>query len=247
MRIIRHPSDRPKPQRSDVMIPHKATVKKKTEHRPQVMICLDIGQATDHTARCVFLFQPWLQGPDDTAILNPHFPIKCIELHQYPIHTKYTNIVSETEEVYNRLSSWKRKKDGEIEKTDKVVIIDNGQAGRAVAEMFNVFSPIRINITGGYKPNYDEDTAAFNIPKADLVGAMQFGMQSGRMQFLKGLKFAPILIKEFANFKMKPTAAGNVQFEARVGENDDLLLSAALGAWWVFDKKLVGKPLLWIS
>lgn len=98
---------------------------------------------------------------------------------------------------------------------------------------------IPVTITGGQVAHAapDEKGGGFSVPKKDLVGALQVLLTSGRLRIepVPGTslaKWAPILQREFENFRVKITAHANETYEAwREREHDDLVLAVALACW----------------
>jgi hypothetical protein len=88
-----------------------------------------------------------------------------------------------------------------------------------------------ISITGG---NQVTQPAPYqlNVPKRDLITALQVAMQNGEFLIANGLKLGKVLEKEMLNFKVKISLSGHDSYEAwREKDHDDLVLSAAMAAW----------------
>jgi hypothetical protein len=66
-----------------------------------------------------------------------------------------------------------------------------------------------------------------------LVSATAVVMQAGRLRISTGLKLAPVLAEELANFKMKINlATGHDPYESwRERVHDDCVLSVVMGLW----------------
>ncbi|VVB72974.1 Uncharacterised protein [uncultured archaeon] len=92
--------------------------------------------------------------------------------------------------------------------------------------------PIAVSIHGGANVSREGDN--WKPPKRDLVGTLQVLLQSGRFRVSNKLKLGPILQAEMMNFKVKidPVTAHDSYSAWRDNEHDDLVLSAALDAWW---------------
>ncbi len=87
-----------------------------------------------------------------------------------------------------------------------------------------------ISITGGREVTRDGDV--YNVPKRDLVSALQVAFQNGDLKIARGLPESETLVNELTNFRVKISASGHDQYEAwREGIHDDLVLSAAMGVW----------------
>jgi len=55
---------------------------------------------------------------------------------------------------------------------------------------------------------------------------------------------APVLLKEFQDFRVTFTSAGHAIFNARQGQHDDLVLAVSLAVWGASQPPPV-KPLFW--
>jgi hypothetical protein len=97
-------------------------------------------------------------------------------------------------------------------------------------------SHVGVTITAG---NQERGT---NVPKRNLVSALQVAFSTGRLKIASGLDLAPVLKEELRNFRMKINlATGHDSYEAwREGEHDDLVLAAALAVWAADRKGRVG-------
>jgi hypothetical protein len=117
---------------------------------------------------------------------------------------------------------------------DKAVVIDITGVGRPVWDLMqnNGFrnSINGITITGGN--SVMRDGCFYNVPKRDLISALQVAFQNGTLKIAAGLPESDTLVKELTNFKVKININGHDQYEAwREGIHDDIVLSAAMGMW----------------
>jgi len=114
------------------------------------------------------------------------------------------------------------------------LVLDQTGVGQAVSDMFYDRLPelgdipiVPVTITGGERQH------AFNVPKKDLVSAVQVALGTERLKIAGRLEHAATLRKELENFKIKVNLRGHEQFEAwRERDHDDLVLSVALAVWW---------------
>jgi hypothetical protein len=74
----------------------------------------------------------------------------------------------------------------------------------------------------------------FSVPKRDLAGVLQLLLGHRQLTVAPGLPLASALVKEMGTFTVKVNVAtGAESFEAwRERDNDDLVLSVAMGVWW---------------
>ena len=117
----------------------------------------------------------------------------------------------------------------------QVLAVDQTGVAHPVLDSLRKAKPharmVPILITSGNKVNRN-DRGGFNVPKKDLVGALQLLLQSGRLQIAADLPLADVLVKELTNFHVKITVHANAVYEAwREGLNDDCVLATACAAW----------------
>ena len=122
----------------------------------------------------------------------------------------------------------------ELGRARKTVVIDITGVGRPVWDLLTragINAALRgIAITGGNTVHRDGNIS--NVPKRDLVSALQVAFQNGELKIARGLPEAETLVKELTNFKVKINVNGHDQYEAwREGIHDDIVLSAAMGVW----------------
>lgn len=190
----------------------------------------DLGQSNDFTSLSV---TEWTSDPRLFNIRG---------LQRFPLGTPYPVIVDRTIEIWEGLGS-------------PSLVIDATGVGRAVLDLYydRGVTPIAVTITGGdiaksraqvaeetkkkegmiYSPSLRE-RLTWNVPKRDLVSAMNVAFQQKQVKISGNLPDAKTLIDEMMNFRMKFTAAGHDTYEAwREGIHDDLVLAVALPIWWV--------------
>ena len=117
---------------------------------------------------------------------------------------------------------------------EKAVVIDLTGVGRPVWDLMrnNGFDGKMngIQITGG--KDVTSERRIYNVPKRDLITALQVAFQNGQLKIARNLPEAETLIKELTNFKVKISVSGHDTYEAwREGIHDDIVLSAAMGVW----------------
>lgn len=102
-------------------------------------------------------------------------------------------------------------------------------AGRDVLDIFRPLQPainariVPIQIHGGYE--VVRNSRGFNIPKRELVLAVQAALQTNRLVVSKKLSEANLLVTELQNFRAQISDTGRDTFEARSGAHDDLVLA----------------------
>lgn len=177
-------------------------------------------------------------------------------LKRWQLGTKYTAIVrdvgtivtaldaeerQEHEEYLRKLSPYQRQQH-ELDPSTWPKIIrlaaDATGVGQPIMELLHDAKadgklPCRVTavtITGGHRVTGLPDE--LNVPKRDLVGAMKVLLQTRRLKISNKLPEGEVLAKELENFETEITLSANETFGAwREGQNDDLVLAAALAAW----------------
>ncbi len=199
----------------------------------QFYIGVDLGQSKDYTAITI-MEQNYHYKSIHTKI--PIYNIRHLE--RIALGTSYPKIVYRLEVLLQK---------PEIYHAQKVMLIDQTGVGQAVVDMMrqsDIKNVIGINITGGSSVN--EIEGGFNVPKKELVAALQILIQSERIKIAKELEFADILKQEILNFRVKlDERTGHESFEAwRADEHDDLVLSTAISAWYAFREEPKTKTFL---
>lgn len=190
---------------------------------------LDLGQGTDNSALAVVervLVLPAGVGIGDFwRRQDLHGPHLREELHvrhliRWELGTPYPSVVADVARMMRAPSM-----------DDGMLLLDGSGVGRAVrdmfrdawtAEPFGVFAPIAVTSTGGLKRN------GWNVPKRDLMAAIQVRLQTGTLKVAAGLLLADQLERELGSFRQKISAAGNATFEVqrKAGEGHGDLVSA---------------------
>ena len=116
----------------------------------------------------------------------------------------------------------------------RTMVIDTTGCGKPVWDMLaraGISATLKgITITGGNTVH--RDGSMYNVPKRDLVAALQVAFQNGELKIARGLPLADTLVTELMHFKVKININGHDQYEAwREGVHDDIVLSAAMGVW----------------
>ena len=214
--------------------------------QPKYFAGLDLGQLSDYTALAILEHV----GPGERATL-PEQTFHVRHLHRYPLGTSYPAIVDDVARLFDLPPL-----NGEV-----VLSVDATGVGVAVMDLFkqatrwpNVVGhtidgapfyapPHRpklrlkrlhpITITGGDQVH--RDGRAYRVPKRDLVGAVQVGLQGMGLKIAPELEFAETLTRELRDFRVRVSLAGHDSYgvadEWRQGQHDDLVLAVSLAAW----------------
>lgn len=194
------------------------------EHR--FFVGIDIGQINDWTAISVIesiAAVPVLQGLHHSQIADAKAAAKTVptrldlvHLERIPLGTVYPRQV----EMICRLLR-------EPSLRDAATYLDATGVGFGPFQMLRaegVRNLHGIKITGS-AGRATRTADGWNVGKAELVNAVQIEMQTGRLQFAPGLEDAPRLAHEMKQFRSSRTPLGHQTFNARDGQNDDLVLS----------------------
>jgi hypothetical protein len=115
-----------------------------------------------------------------------------------------------------------------------VCVMDITGLGRPVYDMMvsaGVSPVVGVCITGGHAVSQTE--SGFNVPKRELVGALQRYIQEGRLKVAAALPDADELRDQMLSFRSKISAQGVETYEALTeAEHDDLVISVALPLWF---------------
>jgi len=186
---------------------------------------VDLGQSNDPTAIAI-IEKEFVPGggargqqkiPDSTKYILRH-------LERLPLGLSYMAQVGYVGSVMGRPP---------ISNTEgSRLVIDHTGAGRPVFDMFTHagLAPVGITITGGDQVN--SDGSRYRVPKSLLVSTLQAMLHGGQLEIAGDLPDLAALKGELQNFRVNFTAIGNMQFEARSGHHDDLVLAIAIALWY---------------
>lgn len=147
-----------------------------------------------------------------------------VDIRRWPLNTPYPQIVADVEElrVMPLLA-------------EAALVVDGTGVGRGIVDLFRANRTRRIVpvlITSGAHAHQDEQ-GYWCVPKRELVGTVQLGLQAGTLKVSPALEHAKTLLHELTMFQAKITDAANVVTGAwREGQHDDLVLALALAQWW---------------
>jgi hypothetical protein len=191
---------------------------------------VDLGQSHDPTAICV-LETKTADIPSMTLPYHVPYWRKKVEEYQKPFNVVHLERLplgmSYPEQVLFVASLIAREP---LKSPD--VYIDYTGVGRPVYDLFKaarVPNIIGISITAGKDPQ--RTNTGWSVPKNILVSGVQAKLHTGQLKVAAGLLDAPVLLKEFQDFRVTFTSAGNAIFNARQGQHDDLVLAVSLAVW----------------
>ena len=204
---------------------------------------LDLGQSNDYSA-CAILEQelklpqympmqtsrsiikgPFIHPPEPItpSVIDNTYLLRYLK--RFKLGTPYPYIVQHVFELMQ---------EPELVRYGRL-IVDKTGVGAPVVDMLKAkkLRPIAIVITGGYHVTTRPGTNEYHVPKADIVSAFAILYHSKRLRMSGKLEEIETLHKEVMNFGYKIHEHGYVSYGAEgAGENDDLVLSVALPAWY---------------
>jgi hypothetical protein len=178
---------------------------------------LDLGQRSDYSALSL------LEASGEGSATMCH----CRFLRRWKLNTSYPAIAEDVRQLCQREP---------LINNRPSLCIDSTGVGLGVLDIFLELKPainaciIPIQIHGGFEVVLARQ--GYNVPKRELVSAIQAALQTGRLQVSSKLSEASLLITELQNFRAEISETGRDTFEARAGAHDDLVLSVAMATWY---------------
>jgi hypothetical protein len=184
---------------------------------------LDLGQATDFSALVVLrtlLAEPAVTSDSCAPLYEvPH-------LQRFPRGMAYPKLVAS---VLGLLATPALQ--------GSVLVVDRTGVGRAVTDMLTASvhagtscSVCAVTITSGQAVKR-ADAGGLQVPKKDLVLALEGLVRGHRLSIASSLPTAPVLIRELGSFRRTMSKHGRLAFGASGKGHDDLVLALALAGW----------------
>jgi len=196
----------------------------RAKHGRDFIIGVDLGQARDYTAICILERFEELTGEAAKGRWTTAVRYAMPHLERPPLGTSYPDITERLKEMIAGLPDHKRLK----------IVVDRTGCGRPVVDLMRKekLSVIPVTITAGGSVT-GSVFGGYNVPKRELVSNLAIIFQANRLTIARALPEAAQLVEELQNFKIKVTLAGNDTYEAwRESDHDDLVLAAAMAAWY---------------
>lgn len=200
-------------------------------------LCADLGKLQDYTAISIInefeRFEvPPVSGLTVTAIRHRRTGDVRYELpflQRLPLGTDYVSQVRTIQRLHAELTR-------KCKPTPRLVIDATG-VGQPVADMFRGqgLNPIEVWFSGGNKPT--RRAHGWNVPKADIISALQRAIGRQELKIAAGIPEAPTLFEEAARMQAKQNPSGYVRYSHREDEHDDLVLSVGIGLWVAYHWK----------
>ncbi len=194
------------------------------KHGRDFIVGVDLGQARDYTAICILERFEKLTGVAEKGRWTTRVRYEMPYLERPSLGTSYPAIIDRLKSLIARLPPHERHR----------VLVDRTGCGRPVVDLMRKekleIVPVTIAFSGSVSGG---SYFGFTVPKRDLVSNLAILLQSDRLKIPRKLPEAPAMIEELQNFRIKFTRAGNDTYEAwRESDHDDLVLAAAMAAWF---------------
>ena len=186
---------------------------------------VDIGQVNDSTTIAVLerfravprrnLYRTLIEEARREALLTPH-RLDLVHMQRIALGTPYPQQVEILRELLTRPTL--RGAPTYLDATG--VGLGPYQMLRA-AGLRNLRS---IKITGS-TAEAKRQPDGWNVGKAELVNAVQIEMQTGRLRLGRDVPNVRELVHEMKEFRTRQSVSGNLSFNAREGQHDDLVLA----------------------
>jgi hypothetical protein len=177
---------------------------------------LDLGQVGDFSALCITE-----RVAGQTAREPARYRLQ--KIRRFDLGTPYTAVCERVAQVFSVPPL-----------AGTVLAVDGSGVGRALVDMLRrQHTKARLEpivITGGHNSSRGAD-GYFHVPKKDLVAVLHVVLGSGRLEVASDLPERQLLLKELRDFKVYVTKSANEIYEAREGQNDDLVLAVAMAIW----------------
>jgi hypothetical protein len=192
---------------------------------------LDLGQSADYTALAIVqsVKETNEEGRLKTALHLRH-------LERYPLRTPYTDVADGVAALMRSDTLNRDEYDPSrhrVAKPKSELLVDKTGVGVAVTDLLKErgLKFTSVTIHGGEKVTRAK--GAYNVPKLDLVAALEVPFHAQTLKVAEGLRLWGALREELQNFRRKVNAkTAHASFEHwRESDHDDLVLAAALACW----------------
>jgi hypothetical protein len=198
---------------------------------------LDLGQSNDYTALAVIQ----KVATYDRTTGKHDFELHLRHLERYPLKTPYTQIADHVRDLLKGPPFKGEVLEGDPgvfvkrRKVQTELIVDQTGVGTAVTDMLTERGLVWIGVTiiGMGQKVHTSGLRRYNVPKADLVAALEVPFHTGKLKIAEGIDLWPVLRNELLTFRRKQnTITAHISYEHwRESEHDDMVLAAALACW----------------
>jgi hypothetical protein len=192
---------------------------------------LDLGQSADYTALAVVE-----SGKEVSEEREARTFLHLRHLERYPLRTPYTAVADGVATLMRSKVLGRDEYDplrGCVAKPKLELLVDRTGVGVAVTDLLKErgLQFTAVTIHGG--ESVTRSKGAYNVPKLDLVAALEAPFHTEILKVAEGLELWDALREELQNFRRKVnTKTAHASFEHwRETDHDDLVLAAALACW----------------
>ena len=211
--------------------------------KSRLVMGVDVGKEVDPTAICVIEkcngvidhgsdYERHTNQTEALGLQKKAERWRVVHMERIPLKTKYGEVIRH---IAGLLATPQLQADPDENRSAGELVIDAGGAG-GVAEMFidNGLKPISVIIRGGLDTNW-KGRNRFTVAKEELIGLLDARLNHDRfpLTFSTQLTEAEAFKAEIADFRRNVSGAGRMQYEARQGRHDDMILSVALAVWFL--------------
>jgi hypothetical protein len=200
---------------------------------------LDLGQSSDYTALAV------VQGVKEVSEERPRkisSSLHLRHLERYPLRTPDSAIADGVAALMRSEPLGGHEYDPSRRRTARTrseLFVDKTGVGAGVTDLLKAKGILftAITIHGGEKVH--RENGAYNVPKKDLVAALEVPFDTGTLKVAEGLSLWPTLKEELLNFRRKQNQkTAHVSYEHwREGDHDDLVLACAMACWGAMSRR----------
>jgi hypothetical protein len=202
------------------------------------VLAVDLGQSSDPTALSILQHQVGVidsnsdyQRHTNTGQI-PQTDAKRINvkyLERLKLGTTYPDVIEHIAGLLQQPPLC-----GDDSNDPATLVVDDSGVGRPVSDLLidRGLRPIRVTIVPG-AGTVCVGTDTWHVSKQILVSTVDAMLHIGTLRFAAELSDAPAMKEELKNFRRKLSEAGRASYAARSGQHDDMVLSVAIGCWWL--------------
>jgi hypothetical protein len=201
---------------------------------------LDLGQSADYTALAIVQVVKEVDFEEKPGKIKSYLHLRHLE--RYPLRTPYTTIADGVSALMRSEELNRYEHDpsrGRTARAKTQLFVDKTGVGAGVTDLLKAkglyFTPITIH--GGEKSHREH--GAYNVPKKDLVAALEVPFDTCALKVAEGLELWPTLKEELLNFRRKQNQkTAHISFEHwRESDHDDLVLACAMACWGAMEPR----------
>jgi len=200
------------------------------KHRPAYYLGIDVGKVRDHAAMTLLEYRVIPTGKRDGSTYEALYrrELRVVLAERFRLGTRFGALVSRAATLTAH---------PHLAQHTQLLFDVNGQ-GAPVGELLRdarmPVNLIPVHSTAGGRMTVAGSQR--NVPKADLVAALEILFERGHLRIAAELPQADLLREELRAFEKKPQRGGFSKFQAGTG-HDDMVMSLALAAWWAWTNR----------